>query len=190
MSTLIGLYSSVMGSGKTALTDELERHALFTSVKFAGTLKSMIRRLLEDAGIEEPWRYTDGDLKETVIPFFGVTCRHMMQTLGTDWGRALIKPTLWIDVAKARISSLMAAGLSVVVDDVRFPNEFQAIKDLGGTMCRVIRPGLQDTTGHASEGALDAYRFDLVLPNVGSLEDWQGVAGWLVQKLAEPVEAG
>ncbi len=193
MPHLIGLYSSVMGSGKTALTEALERDHSFVSIKFADVLKRMIRVLLtEGMGISSTHarRYTDGDLKETVIPFFGVSCRHMMQTLGTDWGRALIKPTIWIDVAKARIQEQIDLGCSVVVDDMRFPNEYDAIVALGGTVIRVVRPGLVDATGHVSEGALDRHQFDLEMANNGSLEDWQRSAGWLVRRLSHPVEAG
>ncbi len=182
---LIGLYSSVMGSGKTALTDALVDTPGFTSVKFAGTLKHMIRVLLEDVGIGPVSTYTDGPLKETSIPFFGVTCRYLMQTLGTEWGRNQVKDSIWVDVAKEKIRRLMDEGFSVVVDDMRFPNEYQAIKDLGGSLVHVVRPGLQDTTGHTSEGALDRHEFDLMWVNDGSLDQWRASVSHLLKRLSK-----
>ncbi len=184
-SQLIGLYSSVMGSGKTALTDTLVDTHGFTSTKFAGTLKHMIGGLLRDAGINRPNDYTDGPLKETIIPFFGVTCRYLMQTLGTEWGRNQVKDSIWVDVAKEKIRRLMGEGFSVVVDDVRFPNEYQAILDMGGKMVHVVRPGLLDATGHVSEGALDRHEFDLMWVNDGSLDQWKASTGRLLGRLSK-----
>lgn len=179
MTALLGLYSSVMGSGKTELTNVLVNQHGYAPVKFAGCLKEMLKVLLVTAGMHptETLRYTDGDLKETPIPFFGgKTCRWMMQTLGTDWGRRLITPTIWIDVAKAKILRLLNDGWRVVVDDMRFENEYEAIKELGGATVMVTRPGLVETTGHPSEGLLDRHPFDHVLGNLGDLDAWRGAA--------------
>lgn len=181
---LIGIYSSVPGCGKTEVTNYLANNHGYRPVKFAGTLKMMIANLLLDIGIEDPRRYTDGDLKEEIIPFFGVSCRHMMQTLGTDWGRALIKPTVWVDVASARIGRLLSEGTKVVVDDMRFPNEYQAIRDLGGVCVRIIRPGRKAPNGHPSEGLLDGHDFDMTLVNDGSIQDLHTITHQVYHKLA------
>lgn len=188
MSTLIGLYSPCMGSGKTELTNVLVDLHGYTPVKFAGTLKSMIRTLLVDAGSSplEAFEYTEGSRKEEIIPFFGVTTRYLMQTLGTEWGRNQVKGTVWIDVAKAKIQKLLDYGHNVVVDDMRFPNEFQAIKDLGGLTVRVIRPGLADTTGHTSEGQLEHLEFDYNLVNANGLDEWRGLASHFHEVLHRP----
>jgi hypothetical protein len=59
----------------------------------------------------------------------------------------------------------------VVVDDVRFPNEAQLIKSMGGQLWRIERPGLTDATGHSSEGGLADWEFDRVIVNDGTVED-------------------
>lgn len=198
MTNLIGLYSSAMGAGKTTLTNGL-MDCGWVPVKFASVLKDMLKVMFVAAGIADPERYTDGDLKEQPVPGFGdriqrdpktglarlvpITCRHLMQTLGTEWGRQGLHDNIWVDLAKAKIRRLLADGNRVVVDDMRFPNEYDAIEELGGKTVRIHRPGTQDTTGHASEGKLDNYHFDFLLVNGDSKEAWEGLAGHFHDRL-------
>ena len=53
-----------------------------------------------------------------------------MQTLGTEWGRECIGPEVWVDVWKSNVQKWLDGGLNVVVDDMRFPNEWDAVKAL------------------------------------------------------------
>ncbi len=182
---LIGLYSSVMGSGKTTVTSVLENEYKFVNVKFAGTLKGMIHVLLKEVGYHTASDYTDGPLKETILPEFGVSTRYLMQTLGTEWGRGQIKGTLWVDVTKAKIGRLLSNGWNVVVDDVRFPNEFDLIRELGGVMVQVVRPAVAATNGHVSEGLLDDHHFDTRLMNVEGVAELQGMARILGDRLTK-----
>ncbi len=178
---LIGLYSPAMGSGKTAFATALIGLG-YANVKFAGTLKAMIRVLLRDLGYDQKTMglivqdYTDGGLKEETLPDLGVSTRYLMQTLGTGWGRKQVKGSIWVDVTKAKIEALLRNGQAVAVDDMRFPNEFQAIKDLGGACIKVIRPGTKDATGHTSEGLLDGFQFDATVTNEGTLDELKGAA--------------
>ena len=59
-----------------------------------------------------------------------------------------------------------------IITDVRFPNEFDAIKAKGGLMVRVNRPGYDTSmVAHPSETALDGHDFDVVIENNGDLDD-------------------
>lgn len=58
----------------------------------------------------------------------------------------------------------------VVITDVRYPNEADAIREAGGTLVRIVRPGVDDGDTHASETALDGY-------NIGD--------GWVVRNDAD-----
>lgn len=170
---LIALYSSSMGHGKSTVTTTLNSQG-FTTVKLAGTLKDMLRVFLTHWGLpsDAVERCVEGDLKEVAIPAIpGVTTRHLMQTLGTDWGRTFVAPDIWVRMAMGRITRLMEAGRSVVVDDMRFPNEFDALFELGARMVKVTRPGVRVTNGHPSEGLLDQRRWDAEVINDSSLED-------------------
>jgi len=52
-----------------------------------------------------------------------------------------------------------------VITDTRFPNEAKAIKDAGGIVIRVDRPGVKAVNTHPSETALDDWNFDYKIMN-------------------------
>lgn len=172
MPHVLGLYSPVMGSGKTTLANTLQGHG-YVRLPFAAPLKSMLRALLIEAGVKpyHAHQMTDGPLKESSIPELGgLTPRHALQTLGTEWGRTQMHPDFWVQIWTARARRELAAGRSVVSDDMRFPNEAAAITALGGLTVQIIRPapaGASPTgvPGHASEGSLASYPFDLTIEN-------------------------
>jgi hypothetical protein len=85
-------------------------------------------------------------------PNGGTTPRRLMQMIGTEWGRDLIGPDVWIRLWRAALDRL-PAGQHVAVDDCRFPNESDAIRAAGGFMVRITRPDAgQGAAGHSSEG--------------------------------------
>lgn len=171
MNRLIGLYSSAPQSGKSSIASHLATLG-FHTVSFASPLKTMVRAFLSEAGI--PASYVDELLttrKEELIPEFGVSSRHLMQTLGTEWGRQCVCPDVWVQCWRRRVQRLMTSGFDVVCDDVRFPNEALTLRALGGELWRVRRPGTARGTTHASEGSLDDLVFDRQLDNSGRLTD-------------------
>lgn len=143
---LIGL-TGLAGSGKSEVAAVLIENG-FERVKFAAPLKNMLRTLMRDMGYceDDIERHVEGDLKETEIPEIGVTMRHLMVTLGTEWGRDSVRPDLWTRLWAAQADRFP----HVVVDDVRFPNEVEAIRARGGQIWRIERPGLV-AGGHVSE---------------------------------------
>lgn len=165
--TLIGLYSSVPQSGKSTIARHLTIEHGFRPLPFAQPLRAMVWPLLEGLGLSQQQigyhLYQD---KSAFIPGLGCSARHLLQTLGTDWGRQLVCDDIWIKCWAAQ-----AAGATrVVADDVRFPNEAQAIKMLGGQVWKVWRPGAELDCPHASEGALDTWDgFDRLIVNDGNL---------------------
>lgn len=173
---LIALYSPAAGSGKSEVSSVLEREFGFQVVKFAGPLKDMVRGLLRGMGqFDSPTieRMIEGDLKEQVVPGFAtVTPRHLMQTLGTDWGREAVDQNLWVKVAISRAEMLLRAGMSVVIDDLRFPNELEAIRAIGGRSWRIHRPDPSRQTGSTRyEGLLEGNVFSQYVENDSSLAE-------------------
>src|SRR5690606_25312219 len=64
-----------------------------------------------------------------------------------------------------------ADGYGVVVPDVRYPNEVDAIRRAGGTVIQVVRPGRPDDGDrHASETALDGIVFAATIINDADLD--------------------
>jgi hypothetical protein len=164
---LIGLYSPAPGCGKTAVAQTLHDHG-YARVPLAGALKGMACEFLTQIGYDraEAERLVWLD-KETVIPELRVSVRHILQTLGTEWGRSCIHSGVWIYAW----SRACAQHELVVVDDVRFLNEAVEVEARGGQMWLITRPGVEDVSGHASEGGLERFKFDAVIHNDGSLAD-------------------
>lgn len=84
--------------------------------------------------------------------FTGDTSREFQQFLGTEIGRNLIGESVWTDAALTKALE----HPRVVISDVRFPNEVNAIRASGGTVIRVNR--ITEDTGfsnHPSEIYID-----------------------------------
>lgn len=186
---LIGLYSPVMRSGKSEVANAIRRIRSGTvePVNFAAPLKAMADTLLKEMGYPENVReeMLYGNLKEVQIPAGKgyTTPRHIMQHLGTDWGRQMIADDLWVSIAIRKAQRYMGSGFSVVIDDMRFPNEYHAVKQAGGITVAVIRPGIEVTSAHASEGALDNFGFDYTITNDGTLTDLQNATATVLRQI-------
>lgn len=165
---LIALYSSAPQSGKSEVAKALNCKVL----KFAEPLKDMLRVLFRSVGYGETQieAFLEGDQKDTPIPEFGgKTPRYLMQTLGTEWGRQLVSDSIWTDILAYRATFALTHGKHVVVDDMRFPNEFECLKGLGAKTVKVTRPGVVAKTNHKSEGLLDEHQFDQTILNDSDL---------------------
>ena len=93
--------------------------------------------------------------------------RRLLQVLGTEVGRKMFGESFWVDIAFKQITN----DERIVFNDVRFPNEAQAIVDKGGQVWRVQRENHKPVNLHVSETAMDNWRFDDVILNAGSLSD-------------------
>ena len=164
---IVGLYSPAPQSGKTSVASILSERGM-TAVPFAGTLKDMIVPMLVALGYDYPtaWALVLRH-KEYMVPEIGVSVRHMLQTLGTEYGRQCLHPDVWLTCWRKKAERFN----SVVADDVRFVNEANLIKSLGGQMWLVRRTGVQRITSHSSEGGLDDWSFDHVIDNDGTLDE-------------------
>jgi len=148
-------------SGKSEVAKVLGWNG-FTCVKFAQPLKDM---LLSLPGVTNA--HVEGDLKEKPSDIFnGKTVRHVMQTLGTEWGRTCIDENIWLSLWKSKIERLRR----VVTDDCRFLNEAKAVKDLGGEIWEMRREGLK-YEGHSSETEMAKIEPDVVIHNNGTIYD-------------------
>jgi hypothetical protein len=86
--------------------------------------------------------------------------RRLLQDLGVG-ARKLFGDTFWIYQALSDV----APQDKVVVSDVRFKNEAQWIKEFGGQIWRINRPGIDAANEHVSENELSDWEFDIVIEN-------------------------
>ncbi len=174
MSDLIA-FTGHANCGKSTAAKMLVNQHGYTLVKFAGPLKQMLYAIgLTTAEIE-------GDLKEQpCLLLGGHTPRYAMQTLGTEWGRKLISPNLWVNVAMDGVHAVLDQGGKVVIDDCRFPNEVEAIRLAGGTVVRIVRPDISPVNTHEAEHHDLAYDYLL-----GNVSDHRGLADGVIGMLTQ-----
>uniref|UniRef100_G8EY48 Deoxynucleotide monophosphate kinase n=1 Tax=Synechococcus phage S-CAM8 TaxID=754038 RepID=G8EY48_9CAUD len=173
MTRLIGLYSHAPGSGKSTVAQILDGVAF----SFADPLRQFVAKTLTSLGHDGFDLVRNG--KEQKIAGIGVTPRQMMQTLGTEWGRSCVHPELWVMIAESEATNWLRS-VDVTFDDVRFPNEAEMIRRLGGELWLVDRPGVVYEGSHASEGALFDVLPDVVINNNGDLEQLRELVAGLV----------
>jgi len=95
--------------------------------------------------------------------------RRLMKVYGTDVGRE-IDENLWVNIARETIEQLRLEGNKVVITGMRFPNELQMIRELGGTLLWVDRPSLDISKHqHSSDESVHEPDFDGTVVNDSSL---------------------
>lgn len=180
--------------------------------KFAGKLKQIVSILtgipiadlekqeVKDSLLGEEWWYHKHFAE--IKPFskellrlwgkesvFKPTVRQLLQEIGTEAGRDIIHPNIWVNALFADyVPFATTAGVKAnfreksnwIITDVRFFNEVQAIKNRGGVVIRVNRKEYVEYQGkiveafdaHPSETALDDYKdWDYVIDNNGTIEE-------------------
>lgn len=190
---IIGI-TGLAGSGKDTfarlLVEELEkrgRHA--RTAAFAAGVKEATVALLGD-------KYTIADLnnrgKKDTFCVWSTTLREIMQDVGA-YGRQ-IDPDFWIDRLFNESMWVHERGDVLIVTDVRYDNEGEAIKNVGGVSVEIVREGagLCGKAGqHPSEAGLLPQFVSFVYSNNGSIEELRAKARLLLDNLLmEPAHAG
>lgn len=163
--TLISLigFAGRKRAGKDTAAEALVKVG-YERIAFADALKAMTAALLKYRGASPALisRVLDGDMKEAPLDeLHGRSARYALQTLGTEWGRDLMSPDFWAAAALDHAAQFDR----VVISDVRFKNEIEAIHALGGSVVWVERQGLVSTGEHVSEAAIGADDCDTVIVN-------------------------
>lgn len=97
------------------------------------------------------------------------TVRSFLQRLGTEAIRQRIHQNAWVNALFAEYTPEQ----NWVITDVRFENEAQRVKDMGGSLIRIDRPTESKTDEHPSETALDGYNgWDYYIANIGDLDEF------------------
>ena len=95
--------------------------------------------------------------------------RVVMQQWG-DWRRAA-DADYWVKMLAITVDTARDMGFQAfVVTDVRYPNELHWLRNAGGVLWRVQRPGLAPLSGHSSEWALQDSAADVTLVNDEDLD--------------------
>jgi hypothetical protein len=151
MSRLIGLVGR-RGVGKDTAGDYLVARHGFRKRAFARPIKEACALLFQI----DPLAFEDRVLKETPMKY-GLSPRQMAQVVGTDLFRNHVSPTFWLDYFEDWYKA--HRDEAVVVTDVRFQNEVDLIKALGGEVWHIKRQSSlprDAADSHASEAGVDS----------------------------------
>lgn len=169
--TLVGLYSYGPQSGKSTAASWLTHKRGYCRGHFASVLKNMLAYFLASFGypVNRIEDFLNGRLKEEPLDRMPgkPTPRRLMQTLGTAWGRASIHEDIWVEAVRRPLEDMLGHQ-PVVFDDLRFPNEWEMLKSLGGTIVRIDRlrdhsPTLESLKDVPCEGLLCGYEPDYAI---------------------------
>ena len=191
---LIGI-SGRMGSGKNTVASIINQitNNKFEEKAFAFKLKQIASIL---TGIEVS-KFEDQEFKKTLLGeewtthtfyedgsprmYQNMSVRLLLQKLGTEAMRDNLHQDVWANALfsdyKPYCTPKDAFNKDLpywLITDLRFPNEFEAIKNRGGICIRVIR-GVEKTPNpnlhHISETSLDNYAFNYIIYNNGTIEE-------------------
>ncbi len=165
-------FAGPKGSGKDTGADYLVEKYNFVKVSFADPLK---------AALKELFMFSDEQLYGTIEQkespddrWFGCTPRKAMQFVGTDLFRNHldeIMPGIGKNIFVYRFKLWYESelkknpDLKIVVADVRFANEADHIKNLGGSVIQLNRPNIIATDTHQSENEFQNIISDYVINN-------------------------
>ena len=130
-------------NGKDTLGNHLVSKYGYIRIAFADPLKEVLKTVFN---FNDAQLY--GESKETIDEYWKVTPRTVMQYVGTDMfrnqmGKIIpnIGTNIWIEVIKRKILDIWKTNPTqkIVLTDLRFPNEINLIKELGGIIIRVKR---------------------------------------------------
>jgi hypothetical protein len=140
---IIGI-CGLIGSGKDTIADYLVEQHNFQKMSFADKLKDAVAQMFEwdrqlldgktdesRAWREQPDAYWSKELGKSVTP------RYALQMFGTECMRNGFYDGIWVSLAKKKIMD--NPQINWVIPDVRFVNEADMIKTVGGLVWWVKR---------------------------------------------------
>lgn len=193
---LIGIVAQKR-AGKDTIADFLINNNGFQKYSFADPIKYGAIAMF---GFTKEQMWGSAEDKETVDPRWGISPRRMLQLMGTELfqfdiqkhlkeGEFTVGRSVWVerfkmwykeekDKAIKWFLTAKTAGIvngnpefNVVIADVRFPHEADAIREMGGEIWRVERPSLKQEDTHASEKEQESIVANYTIINDGTLEE-------------------
>ncbi len=134
---------------------------------FAGPLKDELQRVFDMSHSQ----MNDPQEKEIVDPRYGKSPRELMQWYGTDVVRRIDKD-YWVKrfLNFYALNSVKDSSVKIVVTDVRFKNEAETIRALGGEIIQITRP---NCIGDIHESERGGFEPDKIVYNNGSIDELQ-----------------
>lgn len=100
--------------------------------------------------------------------------RRLLQMIGDNAGRRIHGEDVWVDYHARTIEPQLEFGVNVVLTGVRYPNEVELVRRLGGTSLWVHRPDNAtdpQAAAHESENSVAPDDFDYTILNNRTIAD-------------------
>ena len=154
------------------LLDELNGNlgddVFYYKESFADGVKSWAHDMFYIYGLKSGSYYEQHrDEKEAIIQELGKSPRDIHRMVGM-LGRSVC-PDYWIDHV------IRNGDRNLIIPDLRYPNEMERIKALGGVTIEIINPRVE-ITHDESDDALEGHMFDYLLVNEGTLDELRAKA--------------
>lgn len=165
---VLAFYSPYTGAGKTTAAEHIAcgetpwnlRGDIPSLMSFADPLRSMAASLFASVGLSFSGIERKGK-NEPVSALGNRTPRDVLIWLGQG-GRELMGADIWAQVMRHNIETTGAEV--VIIDDLRFPQEYRMLRDLGACIVRVTVPG-REIVGGETEALLEGLPFDFEIEN-------------------------
>jgi adenylate kinase family enzyme len=179
-------------AGKTTLADTLINEYGFVRLSFADALREIVKSYF---GIDVSWKtdlswnmyvdakYIDGinklfsningsdDIKRLVFDRVSkATTRYeayriTMELIGTEVFRNLVLKDIWVAVLVFNVFKHLGEGKSIVVDDMRFDEEYAIFDKLNAIFIRIISPFEEPDNGHESQKCIELFKSHYTINN-------------------------
>lgn len=190
---IIGL-TGLEGAGKDSAAEILHRHRIAFPVAFADALRQEISRSfavdiheLTCRSCKELTNKMLGLCRSTDLSFVAAVLashpetdpnapqspRQIMRWWGTEYRRAQ-DPEYWTKAMRERIAwadGIPLPAPAIVITDVRFGNEAELIREMGGQIWRIHRPGHTIESNHVSTVSGEEFAPDQTVINTGTLDE-------------------
>lgn len=227
---LVGL-GGELRAGKDEAADHLVKKHGFVKMGMSDVLNEALQKIGPNgpwvrlsrnvvlADTDRIWRYKGDFIRYgTLLATVGyvaakehIDVREYLQGLGTEVGREMIDQDVWVKMAEARIRDHWAQGKDVVITAMRFPNELDMLKRLGGHSVWIARSaskrlestgdvgtpengfkaadgGNAGVTAHKSETSVSRDDFSYTIHNEGTLKELYRMVDHVVNSV-KPVQS-
>lgn len=189
MKNLIGIIGCI-NSGKDTvgniILENVNNTCEWEIKKFADKLKDIVcillnctredleNRVFKETELSEDWwyyklpndqliSYLDENQPNFITKYelIKLSPRKLLQLLGTDCGRNIIHPDIWVS---SLFSEYYGKQSNWIITDVRFPNEALKIKKKGGILIKMLR-NIDNPLLHESEIHIPTLYSDYIIDN-------------------------
>lgn len=171
---LIGLKGKI-GSGKTTSAEILKEEFTIEEYVMAGPIK----KIGSIMGFTDTELYGTQEEKLKKNPYWGISARHFLQIFGTDICRDALSEkipamySIWLQLFEIHMNKNKSTN--ILVSDIRFPDEADAIQKNGGIIIEIDRTpdepqdsdweNIKHHTQHASEMDMEKIKANYVISN-------------------------